>query len=401
MRYETLATARTTLRNLTLQFYDVHQGQGRFKVGVDFNPTRTLAHRLEALSDDAEQLAEVVPEDDHIDYFFACLTAAEFFRSTDGFPATRGGVSATLDGNDNWIENPKRAARILGPYPERFPRLMFSMYRNFINQLLGMEGAQAGPGSHDLVEVNGGCFMIDWANLRVPQIETYIDVAHPRAAVAVQRGGITALAGDHATEVRLVALDRIDRAVRVRSSLAGPYSLSVYAKAEKCIRFEVARSGRGDYRSVGRFADPADRFSGIVRHEREQFLRKVRWQDVFGLFSGPEEYDRFDFRDLLEAIRRAVGPNTTETFRLIDKLVIEGGVSESDLSQSVRTRLLRGHIIKQQKIRPREINGRGRRYVLAPPYRDIVLDLQLPKTATKLATNRPPGRRRRVRIAAD
>ena len=397
--YKTLASAETTLKNLRLNFYDVHQGRGNFKIGVDLNPTRTTAHLLKALPEDAEEEASVIT-DDRIDHFFAHMSAAEFFGSVDGVLGAQGGVPVTLDGNDNWIGNPKRAASILGPYQDRFPRLVFLKFRSFINQLLGTEGAQAGNGGTDFLEANGGHFTVDWGGLHVPQIETYFDVAHPKAVVAVQRGGMTALAGDHSTAVRLVTLERHDRAVRVLSSLARPYSLSVYAKARNCIRFEVARNGKGDYRSIGRHDNPADRFAGIVRHEREQFLRRVRWEAEFDLYSGPDQYNRFDLRDLLEAIWRAVGSNMAETFGLIDKLIIQGGVCDSDMRSVVRTRLLRAGIIQQQKIRPREINGKGRRYILKPPYRDIVLDLQLPKTATKPATNRPLDRSRRVRISA-
>jgi len=357
------------------------------------NPTRTLAHLLHSLSSDVIDHAKALPEIERLDYVLARISPEDFFRAVEGVPLG-------YDRNDNWLENPKEARRILGPYENQFPRIMFCQYCDFIHDLLGaQEVLTSDDGQRCRLPVNGGHFIVDWSGLKVPQIETYIDRYHQNASIMVQRGGMAAIAGDHSTEIRTVfsdtTMERNERSIRVLSKLSDKYSLSVYAKAKGCIRFEVSRNKKGDYSSIKGIDDPADRFVGIIDMERQKFVAALNWQAVFDLFSGSDAYDRTHFRDFLEVIhaafdldhiaeieRDSLAQNRRTAFALIDKFMTEGGISQSDLSPAIRKKLLDGGVIQRQKIRAREMNGKEPQYILKSPYRDIILDLQLPRTAT-------------------
>ncbi len=390
--------APVSFRSLKLSFTGLRERNGRFQVQADLNPTRILSHAFARLTDATKESAAQLPEDERLGFCLGDLQPPDFFATADDVP--RG-----FDGNDNWIENRIEMARVLGHYEAHFPPLLLREFRAYLSYLLAMQVPPDGPVTTDLLQVMDGEFRLHWGGLRVSEIETYIERAHPKATIMVQRGGLAMLAADYATETRpflsAPTLSRSQGSVRVLGDLAGPYKLAVYAKDSDCIRFEVRRKGAGNYAELRTRTEAIARFAGIVELERNAFVTKAHWPAVFELFSGPDRYDRFDFRELLFQLQAAVGPDTREMFFLFEKLLVEGGLASSDLRPIVRTRLLRAKVIERQKIRPRDMNGSPPRYILRPPYRDIALDFMLPKTATRPATIRPVGRRQRVRISAD
>ena len=239
-------------------------------------------------------------------------------------------------------------------------------------------------GTTDRIMLPNGSVMLDWGEVKVPQIECYFERFHREAVVAVRRGGWALLAADHSGEMRSCA----DRATFTRDNdrfaiglpLNDIYKLAVYAKLRDRIRFEVRRIGKGNYSGLAPASTPA-RLLDIMEHQREHVLGAVIWQSVGELLAGPDQPQLHDLSHLIEQVRIAADGDAEVLAAVLSSLLIEGSVSEGTATSRVIQRLVDGGLIERPRVRRRDINKRVTRYSLTAPYRDIHILLADPLRA--------------------
>ncbi|WPZ03082.1 hypothetical protein T8S45_09530 [Blastomonas marina] len=364
------------IRDLKIDLKQRAEGRGNLYVRANINPSRIFAHRLHGLPD----------VDSNQPYGFErCrrLDPTDFFSSHMD-------VGSSLDGNDNWIDDLGRADRIFGSdFRLTFPVVLIEQFQRILSLIFG-DGSLQTEGVRQVMCVNGGQVAIDWGSVRVPQIETYFERYRPSARLMVRRGGAFMIASDHSSEARYfsndVTLRREGRAVRVLTDLPTKKKLAVYAKSNDRIRFEVKRLTKGNYRNVDSGAEVSTRFLGILDNERSELLDKVRWNEVFEAFSGPDSYGHFDLGSLISNVGAAFGNEQSEIGRVLLLLLTDGSIGQDDAPPEVLRELERRGIIERNRPRVRDLNGAPAIYGLCPPYRDMVNDLTQ-RDATISATN--------------
>lgn len=352
-----------TLGSLTLIAKGISHPTGSLTVEIKANPTRTLAALLSRFGEQEgfASLLEALPP---VDFF------------TNAPPNV---IPASLDGSDNWIPNPSVARGLLG---RNLFGVFLPIYVGQLQALLGTliaehEDGWRFSGCTQVAPSALGQINLNWADVRVPQLECYFERFHARAIDAVRYAGMAFLTQDHRSQVRRysgdVDLQREADCFRIAMPAGATRKLIVYAKRADRIRFEVRRDGRGRYAS-SRSTQPGDRLLEIIRQERRHAEASCRWSEIGQQFDEADTPTAGDLIALISAILKALGVSSEPASSIMRRLLVDGGLSPSvmpDLPRGLVTRLLAAGIIRRTRLRSRDLRGSGERYSLRPPYNDL------------------------------
>lgn len=356
----------STISNLSIRV-SARAGQiGSIKIKIGLNPTRTLHHLL-AYFEQGEGEADG-PLLDRL----SLLSPLEFFSKSSR--ATEMAVS--LDGGDNFLPDVSLARRLVHvDFWPTYLEVFCEQLRRLCELILSETGAALDEGlsSNERLE-------LDWAEVRVPQIECYFERYHRSAVWAVRQGCWHLLAADHSATVRSYEGDwsavRDNRRFAASLPLTSGCHLAIYAKLHDRLRFERRRNGRGNYIRLARNRTGMARLLAIIQMERQSLIDGVRWGEIGEIFSGPDEAAVPDFLLLIEQVEAASRGNAATFGHLLKSLIIEGAVVRPragptlDLGGPIRELQERG-VIDRARIRPRDLNGRDTRYALRSPFREI------------------------------
>ncbi len=377
---ETVQSPPITVSHILVVATRCTSQQGRVAIKINANPTRTLASLLARYGALPEFRARIFGID-ALD-FFAVPTAEQ--RSPPG-----------LDGSDNYLPEQPAVRALLGADPfAAFMPIYLAQLRDLIGRILAEHPNEMYVEQQEQVFGNvQGSIRLDWGSASVPQIETYFERFHRRAQAAVRTAGAAIIDGDPDSAVRLYPArdvlsglersgDQFGVSASINLRLDSRHDLAVYAKTDTRVRFEVRRPRRGRYdnvpvsESVAAMASPLD---GRLLHimldvERQDAQRLVRWQDLFAEFDQPDSPGIGDLTAMIEEIGRAA-EGAPEVFRrLLNGLVVDGGISvgtDADAARPAIDRLVRAGVLERSRIRSRRPTAQLQRYRLAGDYRAL------------------------------
>lgn len=355
----------------------INTSEGLVQLDLTLNPTRTLAHLLIR----ASQLSDIRPEwSGLLSDVLQRLPVVEFFARADG------DLLRALDGSDNVLPPTRQVRERLGDdFWTSYLAIFAAKVRHFCIHLLSEFPNVQTEGAVDRISLPDGEVVVDWAEIRVPQIECYFERFHRDAIMAVRRGGWAVLAADHSSEMRMYAdratFSRDNARFAVGLPLDDAHKLAIYAKLPDRVRFEVRRMGKGNYTDLPPPISPTSRLTDILNHEREQVLGTIRWPSIGELFAGPDRPQLHDLEHLLEQLRWAAEGDADLLATLFKSLLIEGGLSDDGVPARAIQHLVQQRVIARVRIRRRDINNRTRRYALTAPYRDVHVLLSDPLRA--------------------
>lgn len=376
---QTVQSPPVTISRLAVRATGCMAQQGRLSVDITANPTRTLASLLARYGDVPEFRARIFAADAFD--FFAVLAPEER-------------LPPSLDGGDNYLPERPAARAALGPDPfVTFMPIYLAQLRDLIGRVLSEHPREMHFEHHEQVfATQQGSIRLDWSNASVPQIESYFERFHRRARAAVRSAGAAIIDGDPDSVVQLYpvrdvrpGLERNGDQFAVSSSihlgLDSRHDLAVYAKTDTRVRFEVRRPRRGVYRnvpiseSVAAMGPLDTRLLHIMFDvERHDAQRLVRWEDLFRAFDEPDSPGIGDLTAMIEEIGRAT-EGAPEIFRrVLNGLVVDGGISVGTDTSPLRTainRLVKTGLLERSRIRSRRPTAQLERYRLTPEYRAL------------------------------
>lgn len=359
----------STISKCEFKAWPLNGRSGQFKVGLSLNPTRTLAHLLARFGEGGREADQRGNEG--FASFLRSLPPSSFFLQ-----AEPNCISPSLDGSDNWLPPTRQVADQVGrDFWPIFLQIYAYQVRSFCVSLLCMLPSSTVEETVDLIGLNGGSARLDWSEIRVPQIECYIERYHRDAIATVRRGGWAVLSADHSAELRAYSGDatftRENDRFAIGLTISDRYKLAMYAKRADRIRFEVRRIGKGNYSDLRPATTPTMRMLDIIEHERAQLLTRVGWSDVGELLAGPDHPQLHDLAELIEQVASAVDSDAAIMSAVLKALLLEGALSEGSANHNCIQRLVRQGVLERARVRRRDINNRSTRYVLRAPYRDI------------------------------
>ncbi|NLR71190.1 hypothetical protein HGI47_09925 [Novosphingobium sp. ERN07] len=330
------------------------------------NATRTLAHLL-AQHGDAENFLDRIRN----------LSPFDFFgQSSRPIPRSFG------SGGDNWLHDPDLVRAHLGPDP------FGAFLPVYVAQLQLCVASILAPPSAEIFVCEGTDIVVvddevscrwAWGDVRVPQIEIYFERHHSRAVGAVRAAASAALASlDNALARRYETMEsdfveRVGDSLTIGTVLNDRYRLKTYAKARSRLRFEVIRTGKGDYARLSRPVHPQDRLLSIMEMERENLLTAARWGVVGTFFEEHPDPQTDDVARLFARIAEACSRHGVLLEPIMARLLEDGGCLESDetlpdalMSDLCRTGILRRYVVRRQDHRLPD-----KRYALTPAYRHL------------------------------
>lgn len=364
----TRANQGSLLKSTRIQFFGIGDGGGNIQISLTCNPTETMAHLLAA-----SMLEGSAPTPD---VFLSELGA----RSPQGF-FSRFGVAPSLNHRENWLPNYDLAVRLLGHDP-------FGTFMPiFFSKLMALMMDVIAPADSDVSTFNDGTSArfqlgqisgeLQWGRANVPQIETYIERFHSDAVAAVRSAGQLILSSLDEARVRQhfhrVSFERQVDLFSIRSQLPAEKDLSIYAKSENRLRFEVSRPKRGRYHTAF-LAAPIDRLMQIFNSERQDFPDCCDWDSVSSFFAPPDTPWIGDFINLISLVSDVCAENDISLRPVMASLFVDSGGSYWDgkgVPEEVFTQLMALGILERTTLRNREKSG-VRRLTLAPHYKEIV-----------------------------
>jgi hypothetical protein len=351
--------------------------EGTLTVDVVGNPTRTLSALLAQYGNRAEFRARIFG-----------IGAFDFFAP----PSPENILPRSLDGGDNYLPEHPAARATLGPDPFAiFMPIYLEKLRELIGCILSEQSGEIAIAGQDQTFVSrDGTTRLRWGEASVPQIETYFERFHRRAQAAVRTAGTALIDGDPEIHMRLFperdALPGLERladlfgiSASINLGLDNRHDLVVYAKTGRRIRFEVRRLRRGRYSAVPISEDTARASPVDVRllHimldvERHDARRLVRWETLFRMFDEPDTPGIGDLTAMISAISDAAGSSHGAFRLLLDRLIIDGGVSsgaDTHITDAAIRSLVRAGVLEEGRLRTRRPPSQLVRYQLAGDYR--------------------------------
>jgi hypothetical protein len=337
---------------------------GSIKLAFTCNPTRTLHHLL-ARSGDLDGFADVISLMSDTD-FFALAPASD--------------IPLALNRRDNWLPDIDRARSLLGPnvfstflpiFVQQLQRFAMRLVRPALGDTMTVEGAATVAASEDVRA------SLDWAHLKVPQIESYIERYHGTAIIAVRTAAQNVLTAYPDVDVtrydKIVGLQRdIDR-FSIKIKPRDGRQVSVYAKWQDRLRFEVRRVTVGRYPRSAPIDTPEARLLQIIEHERTHAAVEMDWQYLGMMFDQPETAYLGDLINFVARVSDICAEAGLPARPIMTALVGEGGYTETSSGVPPEvTRLLKASaLIRQVRVRNYRARGAAVRYSLAPPYTDL------------------------------
>lgn len=357
----------STISACTIALRRLNTSDGIVQIDLTLNPTRTLSHLLARYTGDHSS-------DDRVDLDLLDelrgLELTDFFRQTD-----EADVGRSLDGSDNVLPPTRQVREQLGDdFWSTFLPLFVDRVRHLCVALLSEYPSVETDEQIDRITLPDGMVMVDWSEVKVPQIECYFERYHRDAITAVRRGGWAVLATDHTSAIQTyadqISFSRDNDRFAIGMPLNDIYRLAIYAKLRDRIRFEVRRVGKGNYSGLP--AHPSgSRLLDIIEHERARALNASNWQNLGELLAGPDRPQIQDLAHMIEQVGLAVNGDADVMTAILGALLIDGSVSENTAPRDVIRRLSDGGIIERSRIRHRDINNRVTRYILTAPYREV------------------------------
>lgn len=368
MKLLTRSKANTTLGEVEFKVESRGGQRGTLSAWLkNANVTRTLAHLL-AEYGDCDDFLQVA----------GSIGPFDFFRGT-ARPLGR----SLGSGGDNWLPDANLVHRHLGPDP-------FSAFLPvYVDQLQRFIGTMLAPTSHaphvwdgtDIVvrDADVACRW-QWAEVRVPQIESYFERHHARAIGAVQAAATVALTVlDRADARRYDAMesDFIERAgdcLSIGIDLNDRYRMKVYAKSRSRIRFEVVRLGKGNYAGLPRPTGPRSWLLAIMEMERAHLIHVARWPNVGNFFDEHPTPQTDDLARLCSRIAEVCVRHGVLIEPTLARLLEDGGGcinSQSGLPAPLLHDLVRVGVLERHVIRRQDHRLPEKRYALTPAYRHL------------------------------
>lgn len=366
----TRSNASSTLGHLKIEVKGRQGSQGAITVGLKGNPTRTLAHLL----------AEHGQADDFM-LRIARLDPFTFFGLSSN-PVDRCLGAST----DNWLPDADQALQRLGPNPfGAFLPTFVTQLQSLVCSLLTptFSGTVAGVDGCDVVIAEPGVEVrLRWGDVRVPQIESYIERHHSQAIAAVRTAATCALGDlDQVLIHRYPRLnsewvERQEDCLSVAYPLNDRYRLVIYAKSPARIRFEVRRHGKGDYASAPPPTRPPDMLLSIMDIERQNLLTASPWANVGAMFDEHPVPMLGDLTRLCGLVAEAcIVHEVNDVKAVLARLLEDGGLTvdeRSDIPRSFVQSLRDLGVLRRMILRRRDHRRPGKRYTLAPEYRVLI-----------------------------
>ena len=369
--FKTRADAATTLGNVRLSV-DRQQGGAGFVRFVlkGGNVTRTLHHLLVMHGHQGGQFPDIVSQ---------LHPTAFFSRAPDGVSLAFGQDA------DNWISDYAVMRACLGDDPfTAFHSIYVRQLQRMVGWLvLPLENQRTFADGTSLVSVGAGitCRM-DWADVRIQQIETYFERRHSHAMGAVRLLATAALVDfDDAQVWRYITntslwAERTDDNLSVGFALRENYRLAVYAKAPGRIRFEVRRKGKGTtIQSSDGVPTPETRLLDMFRHDQTNLLDAAQWRSLGPLMDEHPAPQMSDLVRLCSAVQQASAAHEVNFSTLLTVLLEDGGLKPNGAhgwSDALIGDLRRAGILYRPNVRRRDHRRPNKRHALRPEYRGLL-----------------------------
>ncbi len=319
------------------------------------NPTRTLAHLLHRFRDA-----------DDIDHVVDQISAVEFFTETPGVPLS-------LDQQTNWLADPDLAHRAFGS------DVFTAFLPTYVRQLRALSSLLVSPHLYEsAVEEDGDDVIrsdayevrLDWGSAAAPQAETYFERHHASAQAVVRSAAQNVLTKLDQATVRHYLLEsgfeRRGDLFSMRCRLPNERELSLYAKDNNRLRFEVSRKKAGRYH-VPVQPGASGRLLSILASEREILLTALQWRVAGELLAEHPVPVVGDLLSLITLTASACEESGSSLGATMAAFIADGGVSEIESNTALITLLVRSGVLERVTLRRRD-QGSPRRFALRGAY---------------------------------
>jgi hypothetical protein len=367
VRLQMRANSLSTLSAVDVDVNGWPQRAGTIRVGVQANPTRTLAHLLAEYGDEAAFVDLI-----------AHLPPAMFFAiSSQHIPRAFGSP-------DNWLPDIDAAHRLIGsdPFAVYLP-IFVAKVQELVSDLIAPHDStrRAADGTDIVLAEPGIEVRMHWGNMRVPQAEAYFERHHVGAVAAVKSAATVALASLDRTMVaryepqNSIWVEREDDCLTFGAALAKHHRFLVYAKAQRRIRFEIKRLGKGNHTGLPVAMAPIDRLLAILDKERMNLLSICRWPSIGAMFDEPDLPSIADLTRMCSLIAEACSAEGISVEPVMTRLLEDGGIGRSGregIPESVVQRLCASGLLDRTCCRNRDIPQPMQRVSLTPVYRSLL-----------------------------
>ncbi|MGE8134860.1 hypothetical protein ACQKO5_14755 [Novosphingobium subterraneum] len=336
----------------------------QFSLELTVNPTRTLAHLL-----DAHSYAEL-----------ASLTPRAFFTAQPS-PAA---AEITLDGRDNMVADFRAFSGTMAQTRlQRVADFLTLFERNLLSLVLeeicpaalGFEetGAEAGPCRRsEALQVS-----LRWADLTVSQAEVCWEWYEPEAVSQAHALAEMAFLSARSTDISFFPLAGVARELgspSVRIPLSKGIDLAIYAKARERLRFEVRYKTKLGEKLRSRPRPRPHSLASWFDLIREDAHLRVPWQRLDDALSVSHKPHTDLLADLLDGVAAAARTNAQVRRDLLLNLLRHGGVTSTGpkgaFPEAVMKRLAATGVVEHVRLVPRDAS-KGRRYSLARRFQSL------------------------------
>lgn len=358
----TVARERSSLGNLKLTIRRLAEPAGDFKLLIDCNPTRTLAHII----------ADAPPSVDLIEYL-QDLDVLDFFAL-----APSSNILDSLDGRTNWLTAPQHVrTRLGGNIGDIFLPIFLEKLKTLLARLLGNTSYEEGT---DQVMDFGAeaTARLAWGQVMVPQIESYFERHHSGAVSAVRTAAMKILSADHTNTVTMYdgnpEFEREHDCFKITIPIMVPRKLVIYAKTRTRIRFEVRRDKRGRYGQLPPSVSPMDRLLNVIALERLEAARVCNWQEIGRLFDDADMPSFVDLTEFLATVASICAETNASVDKVIRSLLVEGSISgrpHVQIPEETISALESAGIVRRTRVRTRDLRNTTPRFALAAQHHDL------------------------------